>query len=202
MKVTLAEPFQTLDQIATPTPAGWEGILADDEKIIWQGVPDRRFRWEFRSPKAIGTVIAMTFVIVLFGVASPQAERMDISSVALIALCWLIIFAASYHLYVFWNRRRTFYTLSNKRGFIATMHWGVPNLKSYKISTSFDLRLVDTEPGAVYFAREAVPERYRFDRINETEVGVLNTLKDVGFTDIANARTVYEMLYKLRETEK
>jgi hypothetical protein len=201
MVVTLVEPPPPGPVTPAPVPVGWEGILGEGEEILWQGAPDRRFRWELRSPKAIKFIVGAAVAVVLLAANSKYSHRADMMDTALIFAFWLVVMAIAYHIHSFWNRWRSFYTLTNERGIIATQKWGVPALKSFRISGTTELRLEDTNPGSVYFAKELVPVRWlpNHDRWWRDEDKAM-TLKDVGFVDIDDARRVYSLIYKLRES--
>lgn len=201
MVVELIEPPPPVPAKPAAIPAGWEGILGEGEEILWQGAPDRRFRWELRSPKAIKFTIGAAVAVVLLAANSKFSHRADSMDTALIFGFWAIVMAIAYHIHSFWNRWRSFYTLTNERGIIATQKWGVPNLKSYRITGTSELRLEDTNPGSVYFAKELVAVWWLADRDRwEKEEDKAMTLRDVGFVGIPDARHVYGLINKLRES--
>ncbi|MCB1367232.1 MAG: aspartate carbamoyltransferase catalytic subunit [Rhodobacteraceae bacterium] len=135
-------------------PPGWQGILDDDEEIIWQGRPDGRI-----------VLRAGNIFMILFGLAF-----------AGFALVWMIIAASAGGF--FWafglvhfgvglslafgslffsayRRRNTWYTLTSKRAFIAT---NLPiqgkRLKSFPITADTSLELEQGDPASIYFASE------------------------------------------------
>ena len=133
---------------------GWDGILEEGEEILWQGRPNSRFRIK------IGQIPA-----VLFG-----------SAFSGFALFWMIMAASAGGF--FWmfglihfsvgisigagpvvidniRRKNTWYTLTDRRAFIAT---DVPfvgrRLLSYPITATTLLDLRGQDPGSIFFAEE------------------------------------------------
>ena len=135
-------------------PAGWEGILDPGERILWQGRPDAQL--------AIGVAEVMGG---LFGLAF-----------AGFALLWMIIAAMgggffwTFGLLHFgvglgiafgpplWSvhrRRRTWYTLTDRRAFIATdTRFTGRTLRSWPIRPDTALTLAEGRPPSLWFAQE------------------------------------------------
>lgn len=136
------------------TPAGWEGILDPGERILWQGRPDQ------------GLHVALTRLpLAVFGLFF-----------AGFALFWMIM--ASMAGGVFWmfglihfsvglglvgssilgetlRRRATWYTLTDRRAFIATdLPWRARRLASYPIGPDTRLDVRDGPPATITFGRE------------------------------------------------
>jgi hypothetical protein len=174
----------------TNESGSWEGILATGEEIEWQGAPVQGLHWEFSRRKTIGAVIAAAGGITLFAFINRSSTNGS-GNPLLVFLAWGVIAAVVYHGWSFWNRRRTFYTLTNKRAFIATWHFGVQTLRAYPIITMRPLRLVDTRPGDVYFDHDTV--RRKDPSTGSTETHII----EVGFLNVANPREVYDHLVRL-----
>ena len=166
---------------------GWEGILDADEEIVWQGRPDSRIVWK-----------AKNIVLVAFGL-----------TFAIFALFWMVLAAsAGGYFWMFglihfvvgislgtgavffdaFKRKRSWYTLTNRRAFIAlNLPIKGKSLKSYPINNDTVLEFIDHDPATVLFATE------RKRRKSSTyAVGV-------GFEQIENGRDVYA---KFREVQK
>lgn len=158
-----------------PTPAGWDGLLDPDEAILWQGRPDPGM-----------AVDAGHLVMGLFGAAF-----------AGFALFWMIMAAQGGGW--FWmfgllhfavglgvmlggpvggalRRRRSWYTLTNRRAFIATdLPWQGRKLESWPITPEADLALTDHGTlSSITFAERPVrtrrgigTDRIGFDRITD-----------------------------------
>lgn len=153
-----------------PIPEGWEGILDPGEQILWQGRPTPRTAPTVRR----GRGRIMPFVVIAFSIFW-IAQAMQAGGVL-----WLfgLVF-----LYIGFRELRrpprqwldplsgTFYTLTDRRAFIATETAGRRDLKSYPITRDTVVELVDGVPGSVYFT---------------TTGGVR-----AGFELVAEARSVY-----------
>jgi hypothetical protein len=165
----------------------WDGILQPGETMEWQGAPVQSLRWELNTPQALSFVVFGASGVAFFGMIYSKRSE-SIGNVMLVWLAWLAILTVVYHAWSFWNRRRTFYSLTNKRAFIATRHFGVLRLKAFQIAETSVLRLVDTDPGHVFIAREWVTVRNRTTGYNERKQ------VDVGFMNIREPKKIFEML--------
>lgn len=130
-------------------PAGWEHILDEGEEIRWQGRPDGAVVWKVAN-----------FSTLLFGAAFSG-----------FALFWMIMAAAAgggfwmfglLHFFVgivigigpvFWSalrRRKSWYTLTNKRAIIATdMPTRGRVLRSHQISKDTLLKIDEIDPASI-----------------------------------------------------
>ncbi len=166
----------------------WDGILGEGEQIEWQGAPVQGLRWELGRRETLAAIAAAAGGITVF--ALTLARWPDMGNPILVFLVWGIIAAVVYHARSFWNRRRTFYTLTNKRAFIATWHFGVQTLRAYPIATMRPLRLVDRQPGHVFFDHDTVRRKDRSTGFYETHI------VEVGFLDLATPREVHDLLLR------
>lgn len=158
----------------------------------WQGAPVRGLQWELTSRTSLAFVFLGAAGVTLYGIT--QDPRLYSVGEALLKFtAWGFILAVGYHAYSFWNRRRTFYSLTNRRAFIATWHFGVQTLKAYPLPDPTELRLVQTTPGHVMFATDWVLRRSWLS--SEPELQQV----DVGFRNIADPRQVYELMLKQQE---
>lgn len=174
---------------AIAPPAGWDGLLDPGERILWQGRPGTGIRI------GIGDVVLMVFGTFFAG----------------FALFWMVMAAGAGGIFwlfgslhfmvglgiITWPllgrpflRRNTWYTLTDKRGFIATK---VPlrgrQLKSYPITAENRLTFEDNTPGSVIFASE-----WRRGKKGSYETSI-------GFHDIDDARKVYALMRKIQRGE-
>ncbi|MFM7333348.1 MAG: hypothetical protein ACKO1H_02880 [Tabrizicola sp.] len=168
----------------------WDGILGEGEQIEWQGGPVQGFFWDLGRRETLAAVAASAGGITLFAVTLGSANS-TLGNAAMVFLAWGVIAAVVYHARSFWNRRRTFYTLTNQRAFIATWHFGVQTLRAYPIATMRPLRLVDSRPGDVYFDHDTVQQR---DRVTGT---CKDHMVEVGFLHLADPREVHGHLLRL-----
>ncbi|MDR5653372.1 aspartate carbamoyltransferase catalytic subunit [Ruixingdingia sedimenti] len=125
------------------TATGWEGILEEGEVILWQGRPDGRFRLH-RADAVAG----------LFG--------LFFSGFAVFWMFGLIHFSAGIGLMAarpvgsWWRRRHSFYSLSNRRAFIASnTPFRGRALRFWDIRPDSVLDLIGSAPQTVLFATEA-----------------------------------------------
>lgn len=192
----------------TNTPAGWDGILDDDEEILWQGRPDRALIWPDLISKQ--TFIGVFFCIVsafwLGGVWSILDQMGDAGAIGFIFVLFPLFGAAFFvvGLYMlggrlFWDayaRGFTWYTLTSKGAYIATALFGRRGLKHYAFADMDRLDLEDGQPGTIWFSEDIRIYRTR------TQNGNMRTRTQrtpVGFRRIAEARAVYRMISDRRD---
>jgi len=168
-------------------PPGWEGILDDGETILWQGHPDSGL--ELRP----GNLIAFLFGLAFAGFAlfwMVMASRAG----GVFWMFGLIHFLVGLGLAfgaVFWTalrRRHTWYTLTDKRAFIAVdMPFFGRNLKSFPITATTVLEYNDAKPPSVMFNHEMRRGRNGTYRVA------------VGFERIADGAEVYGLMRKVQK---
>jgi hypothetical protein len=183
---------------------GWDGILEPGETILWQGQPVSGLVWRDmiggRLPIGIIFTAFSTFWI---GLAIWMAASIDgpillrlLFPMAGLPFLGIGLYMLVGHLY--WDalvRAGTWYTLTDRRAFIATDILGRRKLDSYPIDEMTGLSLIDGIPGDVIFAtvthsrprRVAAPNRSR-NRL------ATSTRNQQGFRHIAEARRVWRMI--------
>jgi len=172
------------------TASGWDGILDADEKILWQGQPDGRFRLR---PKNIAVSVfgifflgGSMFWVVMAQSAVPQAGGANLLFL-LFSLPFILIglyMVIGIHWFDALGRRKTHYTLTSKRTFIATEFLG-KRLKSYPIDadTALDFRPAKADrSGSIFFATE----------IRRRKNGTYR--QAIGFELIPDADKVYQLI--------
>lgn len=102
----------------------WAGILAEDEEILWQGRPCGRLRLDLAALPAslFGLAFALSALLWIRMAMRMGAGPVPVSF-ALFGLPFLAVglwMAVGPHLVSMLRRRHSFYTLTNRRGFIAT----------------------------------------------------------------------------------
>ena len=167
--------------------SGWEGILDDGEVIRWQGRPDGAVVWKVSYLGGL-----------LFGMAFSG-----------FALFWMIMAAQAgggfwmfglIHFFVgigigigpvLWGtlkRRKSWYTLTNKRAMIAT---DLPTkgrvLKSYPITKDTMLELGSGDPASIFFATN---QRRRKNGTYQVKIG---------FERIEDAKQVYALIRDIQK---
>lgn len=104
----------------------WDGILREDEQILWQGRPDGGFRITPRLlPMFLFGVVFMAFAILWIKTAHMVGEGvggiqryLPLLAVPLLLMgFWLTI---GVHIWVIYLRRHSVYTLTDQRGFIVS----------------------------------------------------------------------------------
>ena len=165
--------------------SGWQDILDSDEKILWQGRPDGKVAWK------IGHFFTILFGFVFAGFAlfwmimASQAGG-GFWMFGLIHFFAGIAIAFGPPFWSAWTRRHTWYTLTDRRAFIAT---DVPmrgrKLKSYPIDSSTKITHEAGAPGSIFFAseyRRGKNSSYEvpigFERINDDQA-VARQIRDV-----------------------
>ena len=135
-------------------PPGWDGILDPGERILWQGRPDSVVTW---TP---ANIAASVFGLFFSGFAvfwMAMASRAGGSFWMFGLIHFLAGFAVGLGPPVWsaWRRRHTWYTLTDRRAFIAT---DIPmkgrKLKSYPIGKETSLDYEAGEPATIHFAHE------------------------------------------------
>ncbi len=173
--------FETKTPSVPAQPAEWQGILDADETILWQGAPRRglTFAADHGAMGVLMGVFFMGFSVFWMTMASRAG--------GVFWMFGLIFFATGFYNAIgchFWKaylRKETFYTLTDRRAFIAKI---VPikgrTLKSYPITAQTALEFDRGEPATIIFASEerkgSKNRRYSVD---------------VGFERIENGREVW-----------
>jgi len=162
--------------------SGWDGILFPGERVLWQGQPDPRPDWSALKPGQ--TVMGL-------GVAAFAAFWMSLAvgtggvagvALSLFGLPFLILgvnMAGGPILWRAWTRRRTWYTLTDRRAFIATDILGRRTLDAYPIDGSAKIELEDGRH--IWFATDVVttkrgPRRRRIGFAHLREAGHVHAL--------------------------
>ncbi|MEJ1992666.1 MAG: aspartate carbamoyltransferase catalytic subunit [Maritimibacter sp.] len=175
---------------ATENLSGWEGILSPGEQVLWQGRPDPGFQMAVGNG---GLALFGMFFASFAGFWMVMAAQ-EPGPFWLFGLPFFLIGSGIILSAVFWatfRRRRSWYTLTDQRGFIAT---DLPilgrRLKSYPISAD---TVVEYQPGAlasIYFGSE--------ERSGQNGA----YLVPVGFERIAEGDHVLGLIYELQQKAK
>ncbi|WP_281840265.1 aspartate carbamoyltransferase catalytic subunit [Sinisalibacter aestuarii] len=171
-------------------PAGWEGILDPGERILWQGRPDQAFHLRLSQiPMTLFGLFFAGFALFWMVMAARRGGIFWMFGLIHFTAGLAIIFNATY-----WGtmkRRHTWYTLTDRRAFIAT---DLPvkgrSLASYAITPETRLTWREEIPGTVYFARE---DR-RGNKGRSYSV-------DIGFERIDDSGKVYGLMRKVQRSQ-
>ncbi len=130
----------------------WAGLLDEDETILWQGRPDGAVTFSVTNIPASLFGLAFAGFALFWMIMAAQAG-------GFFWMFGLIHFSVGLALAggpVFWDafrRRHSWYTLTDRRAFIATdMPIRGKRLESYPIGPTTELSLVDDPLSTVYFA--------------------------------------------------
>lgn len=199
----------------TTIPAGWEGILDDDESILWQGRPGGGVLWSdlLKFETFFGLFFAGFAVFWIYGAAT-MGRSVGTSGAGLIPMLFPLFgipfVVVGLHMVVgrlFWDaylRGQTWYTLSDKAAYIATETLGKRALKRYPFEDMVPPSLDDGQPGSVWFAEELRTHTSR--RRHSTARGTSYsgptrtrvTRIPVGFRRIDGARAVFRLINEHR----
>jgi hypothetical protein len=171
-------------------PAGWEGILDEGEEILWQGRPDSAFAFQPRM--MIMTVFGVFFAgFALFWMLMASMAGGYFWMFGLIHFAVGIGIVAGTLWGPTFRRRRTWYTLTDRRAFVAT---DLPlvgrRLKSYPITAGSVLSYDQQDPATIHFAHEM-----RRGRNGSTRV-------DVGFDRIHDGAEVYRLMRQVQRGQE
>lgn len=170
----------------------WAGLLDEGEEILWQGRPEHRLRLEFKSP--LEAVIAIVFVgFSIFWMNGAAQSGGYFWTFGLLFFAVGLYQLVGQHIWAAMERRRTFYTLTNRRAIIAkTSVTGTRRLKSYPIGPGTRVTLEEAHGlGSVHFATQT-----------RTNSKGHETTRDIGFELLPDAREVLGMMRGLQQHEE
>ncbi|MCA0204416.1 MAG: aspartate carbamoyltransferase catalytic subunit [Proteobacteria bacterium] len=185
-------------------PQGWEGILEEGETILWQGRPVTGVRLrDFLGLPLVFGLFFTGFSLVWIAMARLMTQGEDFSVFPLFGLPFLLV-----GLYVAFGlpfgkdylRKRSWYTLSDRKAYVATELFGKRRLKAVPYAEMNILELEDGTPGSVTFKREITVSQYtRRNRSGGRSRRSQTTTTNIGFERIEDARTVYRMIAARRD---
>ncbi|MDJ0826403.1 MAG: aspartate carbamoyltransferase catalytic subunit [Rhodobacter sp.] len=162
-------------------PAGWEGILDDGESILWQGRPGTRVVWRVAHTASLLFGLAFAgFALFWMIMASQAGGGFWMFGLIHFFVGLGVAFGPPY--WSAWRRRHTWYTLTDRRAFIATdLPLQGRKLKSYPIDAKTPLDFQDGEKPSIYFAHT-----YRRTKNGSTRV-------PIGFERLVDGEAVYKL---------
>ncbi len=166
-------------------PQSWQGLLAADEEILWQGKPGFGIRWSslLTSRTLMGAFFTGFSIFWITSAASMTGGRnvpFPFQFFPLFGLPFLGIGLYNLGGHALWDaykRSAAHYTLTTHNAFIARNTLGKRTLETYQILDMDRILLEDGDPGAVIFS--------------EMQSG---KTKRPGFYQINDARAVYALL--------
>ena len=167
--------------------SGWEGILDEGEKILWQGRPDAAIR--VRASKLVGFVFGLFFAgFALFWMIMASLAGGFFWMFGLLHFFVGLGVAVASLFGSAWRRKHTWYTLTDRRAFIATdMPFRGRSLKSYPITEHTILDFNGGDPATIYFNHEM-----RRRKNGQYKVAV-------GFERIPDGAEVYRLMRGIQE---
>ncbi len=168
------------------TTNSWDGILEPGEEIIWQGQPDGTFRFVWFD--AFTGIFGAAFAgFALFWMLMASAAGGGFWMFGLIHFAVGIGIMLGRPALSWWSRRHSFYSLSNRRAFIAS-DYPIRGrvLQSWPISRTFPMRLAEGRLDNVIFAEKPV----------QTKNG--QHMRPIGFDGIREGRKVLALLQSVQ----
>lgn len=144
----------TADTMTETAAPGWEGILDPGETIVWQGRPDPGFHVSPQDLFAAGFGIffagfALVWMILASGAGGAFWMFGLIHFTVGLTLVWRSAHGATT------RRRHSWYTLTDRRAFIATdLPFRGKTLKDYPITADTQISRIPGKLATIHFARE------------------------------------------------
>ncbi|KMW58183.1 hypothetical protein AIOL_003154 [Candidatus Rhodobacter oscarellae] len=168
---------------------GWDGILDEGEEILWQGRPDPRvvFRGRHLLTVTFGAFFA-GFALVWMLLASSGGGYFW--TFGLIHFTVGLGIMAGPIFWPAWARRHTWYTLTDRRAFIATdIPFQGRKLRSFPIAAKTRIDYQQGPPDTIHFAEE-----YRRTKNGSHRVAI-------GFERIDKGDEVYRLIRDIQRAE-
>ncbi len=168
-------------------PTGWEDIFEPDEVLLWQGRPDTAIVWQKRHilPVVLGLSVACIGIIWIFLTPLSNGYTVIMGLVLLLLAAFLAIAPSVMASMV---RKASWYSLSNKRAFIAMHREQLGRkLTAYVIEPDFDIKFDGKDPATIMFAIEI------------RQPGNASYLTKISFDRIADGQHVYDLMRAIQE---
>lgn len=172
------------------TVSAWDGILAEDEHIIWQGQPVPLVKLPLRKlPFMAFGVLFAGFAVFWMVTALPAGGFLWMAAlphfcVGITIAIWPIWGQAFIH-------RRTWYTLTNRRAFIAeNLPWKRNSLASYPITEDTPFEFDGEAKGSIWFG-----QRYPSSLTRKGP-------SRAGFENLEDAQTVYRYFLDVQRAQR
>lgn len=185
---------------------GWQSVLPDQERLLWQGRPNGDIRFaDFFTPRLPFALVFTAFAVFWMAVTSQMTKMGSTTGGALdlfplFGLPFVVVglyMAFGMPLWDAYERKHSWYALTNDAAYIATELFGRRNLKRYPIREMNALELEDGQQGTVWFNRDV--QVYRKTSSHRTSNSVRQTYTTTtrsGFKRIAAPRVVYQMILR------
>ncbi|MGI3163463.1 aspartate carbamoyltransferase catalytic subunit [Pseudooceanicola sp. 200-1SW] len=154
-------------------PPGWEGLLEPGERILWQGRPDGRM--SLRQINLFHLIFGLFFAgFALFWMIMAAFAGGFFWMFGLLHFSAGVSIAIGQPVIDPLRRRYTWYTLTDRRAFIARRTLRGRTLDSYRLDAGSRVRFEAGPPPSVYFAEDKVrgkrgtrPRQIGFERIED-----------------------------------
>ena len=203
-----------------PAPQDWERILEPGERLLWTGRPVPGIDWRDLisqgSMSGLGSIFfGLVWYMMTSGMVTNMADEMRVfgpgrrdpvmdTVLPLVPYIGLLIMAqgiwrlAGRPLMSLLGQGRAWYSLTNRRAFIARSRLGRKELQSWPLAEMERLDLIGGDPGDVIFAEE------RQTVVQTGRRGSRRTFertRPVGFRRIREAQRVHQMINAQRRPE-
>jgi len=168
-------------------PTGWEDIFEPGEVLLWQGRPDPKIVWQKGHflPAILGLSVAGLGILWIFFTPLGDGYASILGVFLLLLAAFLGIGPPVMSAMV---RKATWYSLSNRRGFIAMNREQVGRkLSAYVIEPDFDIKFDGQDPATIMFAIEI------------RQPGSASYIAKISFDRIAEGQKVYDMMRSIQE---
>lgn len=180
------------------TRNSWNGLLAPDEKILWQGQPCRAIDWRaLLSPLtlmgAFFTSFSLFWIAMAASMTAGSGAPVLFRAFPLFGLPFLVLglwMLGGRVVLDAWLRGRTWYTLSSQTVFTARDVFARKTLESWPLRDIERIVLEDGQPGAVIFHLKGSTGVH--------QGGNARPIRPVGFHQIDSAQQVYSLMRKAR----
>lgn len=171
------------------TPAGWENILASDEKILWQGRPMQGIA--LRASHTFTTLSGLAFSgFALFWMIMASQAGGYFWTFGLIHFTAGIGVILGPILWPAYMRKRTWYTLTTDKAYIADITFlGQKRLRSYPITKDTPIEVVSGTYTTINFASEQRRGKNRTYTV------------PIGFERLTEGDTVRGMIRKIQKDD-
>ncbi len=141
------------------TASGWDGLLDAGEEILWQGQPRRQIEWRALISPLTGMGLIFTgFSAFWISMAASMTQSANTPG----AFRFFPLFGVPFFLMGLWMlggrvlwpafaAGGTWYTLTNRKIFVARRFLGMKTLKTWQISDLDRILLREGKPGSVLF---------------------------------------------------
>ncbi len=165
----------------------WDGLLLDGEEILWQGKPEGGFTF------SAGSLIQIPFFVFFtgFSVFWMLGASLAGGFFWMFGLIFFFVGIGGLTNAIIGDtqrRRRSFYTLTNRRAFIAqNPRFQKKSLQSFIVGSDMNIEFVDGSPPSIFFATN--------------EGGAKNnpSMKKIGFERISDAKNVMRLMGQIQQ---